>query len=129
MTTPRSRPRTCLLALAAASSLAVALIAPAVHAASSAPATKCDISKVATSLGPTEVTSLKVTNVTCANAVKVVKAFHACRLEHGASGRCVKLVKGYACGEQRYNAGPQFTSKTTCRKNGKTVVHNYTQVV
>jgi hypothetical protein len=130
MTIPRSHPRPGALTLAAASALAVAFAAPAVHAAPSAHvarAKKCDISKVATSLGPTQVTSLKVSKVTCDNGISVVRAFHKCRLEHGTSGRCVKLVKGYACIEERHNAGPQFTAKVTCKKKKKSVVHNYTQ--
>jgi hypothetical protein len=128
MTIPHSR--AAMVAIAATSALA--LSAPALHAAPAAHAagaTKCDISKVATTLGPTEVTSLKVTKVSCKNGISVVRAFHKCRLAHGTSGRCVTLVKGYACNEIRQNAGPQFTSKVTCKKKKKTVVHNYTQVV
>lgn len=127
MTIPRSRPRIgALILLAIACCLAVALAAPS---ASLAKSTSCDITDVAGTLGPTSVSWLKVSNVTCAKGIKVVRAFHQCRLANGTSGRCVKLVKGYACNEQRQNAGPSFTAKVTCKKARKTVSHNYMQVI
>lgn len=133
MTIPRSRPRIgAFILLAMACCLAVALAAPVVHAAPSASlakSTSCDITDVASTLGPTSVTSLKVSNVTCGKGIKVVRAFQQCRLANGTSGRCVKLVKDYACNEQRQNAGPSFTAKVTCKKGRKTVSHNYTQVI
>lgn len=130
-----------LLAVAAvlalcAGALAAVLAAPAVGAAPAAQAARarprlrsCDISDVADRLGPTEVTSLKVTGVRCAAGISVVRAFHACRLKNGPSGRCVRLVKDYACIEQRTNAPTQFSALVTCRKRSKTVVHRYTQVL
>jgi hypothetical protein len=91
--------------------------------------TTCDISQVADRLGPTSVTSLKVTHLRCGRGISVVRAFHACRLANGPSGRCVRLVKGYACGEIRTNSPTQFSSTVTCRKDRATVVHRYTQVI
>jgi hypothetical protein len=136
MTIPHLRRLTGLLALVAASALAVALVAPTVDAASvahgaraKAHAKSCDISKVADALGPTSVTSLKVTRTTCKKGIAVVKAFHRCRLKHGTSGRCVKLVKGYACAEIRSNGPTQFSANVTCRKDGATVSHHYTQTI
>ena len=103
---------------------------PVSHAARArARPTTCDISGVADSLGPTSVTSLKVLHVRCGRAIPVVRAFHSCRLANGPSGRCVRLVRGYACGEIRSNGPTQFTSTTTCRKDSASIVHRYTQVV
>lgn len=90
-------------------------------------AATCDISKVATTLGPTSVTALSVTKTTCKNGIAVVKAFHACRLKNGVSGRCVKKVKGYACREVRTNGPSQFTATVTCSKGKARVKHAYTQ--
>jgi hypothetical protein len=130
MTISRLRPRVGLLALL----LASALIAPTVHAAPSAHAARasarpktCDISKVSDRLGPTSVTSLKVLHVRCDRAISVVRAFHNCRLANGTSGRCVRLVKGYACSEIRTNGPTQFSATATCKKDRATIVHRYTQ--
>lgn len=130
MTTSRLHPRLALLACALTSALLLLAIgsAPAAHAAR-ARYKSCDISDVATRLGPTEVTSLKVLNLRCGAGISVVRAFHACRLKNGPSGRCVKLVKGYACREQRTSSPTQFNATVTCSKDRKSVVHRYTQVV
>ena len=140
MTIPRLRPLLGLLALAAACALTAVLAAPSVHAAPTAQlarararprprTTTCDLTGIADRLGPTTVTSLKVTGLRCGRGVSVVKAFHACRLANGVSGRCVRLVKGYACGEIRTNGPTQFSATATCRKDSATVVHRYTQNV
>jgi hypothetical protein len=102
--------------------------ASAAHAARARPRS-CDVSKVAGRLGPTSVTSLKVLNVSCRTGISVVRAFHACRLKNGPSGRCVRLVMGYACMEQRTNAPTQINGTVTCRKRSATVTHRYTQSV
>ncbi len=137
MTISRLRPLAVAAVLAlCAGALAIVLVAPAVGAPPSARAARarprlrsCDISDQADRLGPTEVTSLKVAGVRCATGVSVVKAFHACRLKNGPSGRCVRLVKDYACMEQRTSGPTQFSALVTCRKRAKTVVHRYTQVL
>ena len=109
--------------------LTAALFALTIDGASAARARprSCDISKVADRLGPTSVTSLKVLNVSCRTGISVVRAFHACRLKNGPSGRCVRLVMGYACMEQRTNAPTQINGTVTCRKRSATVTHRYTQ--
>lgn len=136
MTILRIRPLAGVLTLVLASALMAVLTASTVdaatdaHAARAKPSPKtCDISEVADTLGPTSVTSLKVVKAKCAAGISVVKAFHACRLANGPSGRCVKLVKGYACGEIRTNGPTQFSATATCKKDNKSVVHRYTQVV
>lgn len=135
MTIPRSRSLLGVLALILACALTAALTASTVGAAPAHTAraraarpTTCDISGVADRLGPTSVTSLKVTHLRCGRGIAVVRAFHACRLANGPSGRCVRLVNGYACGEIRTNGPTQFSATATCRKNRATVVHRYTQV-
>jgi hypothetical protein len=128
--TPTRRSPAGLLALVLASALAVVLAvfaADAAHAKKPKPKT-CDISAVAEQLGPTRVTSLKVTKTDCAAGKKVVKAYHACRLKNGVSGRCVVKVKEYACREQRTTYPGQFSALVTCTKGEKTVTHRYDQV-
>lgn len=136
MTTSRSRPLLGVLALLLACALTAALTASTVGAAPAHSAraraarpTSCDISQVADRLGPTSVTSLKVTHLRCGRGISVVRAFHACRLANGPSGRCVRLVRGYACGEIRTNGPTQFSATATCRKDRAIVVHKYTQVI
>ena len=133
MTIPHLRPLVGLLALVLACALTAASTAGAASAPHNARAraarpTTCDISQVADRLGPTSVTSLKVTHLRCGRGIAVVRAFHSCRLANGPSGRCVRLVNGYACGEIRTNGPTQFSSTVTCRKNRASVVHRYTQV-
>lgn len=136
MTISRPRSFAGLLALASASALAAAVAVPVVDAAPVAHAARasarpktCDISSVADRLGPTSVTSLKVTNTRCDRGISVVRAFHSCRLAHGTTGRCVRLVKGYACAEIRTSTPAQFSATVTCTKDRARVVHRYTQVV
>jgi hypothetical protein len=133
MTIPSLRPLSGLVPVLAALAVAVSAVtanaAPSAHAArAGARPTTCDVSRVADRLGPTSVTSLKVLHVRCGRAIPVVRAFHACRLANGPSGRCVRLVKGYACGEIRTNGPTQFTATATCRKGRASIVHRYTQV-
>jgi hypothetical protein len=135
MTITRPRPLAGLATVLAA--LAVALTAFTAHAAAaphaararSARPTTCDISGVADRLGPTSVTSLKVLHVRCGRAIPVVRAFHSCRLANGPSGRCVRLVRGYACRETRSNGPTQFSATVTCSKDRASIVHRYTQVI
>jgi hypothetical protein len=134
MTIARIRPlaglATALAVLAVALTALTAHAAPVSHAArASARFTTCDISGVADRLGPTSVTSLKVSHLRCGRAIPVVRAFHACRLANGPSGRCVRLVRGYACGEVRSNGPTELTSTATCRKDRATIVHRYTQTI
>jgi hypothetical protein len=132
MTISRSRALTGALTTLLLTAALLALTIGGVSAAHAARARSrsCDISKVADRLGPTSVTSLKVLNVSCRTGVAVVRAFHACRLKNGPSGRCVRLVMGgYACMEQRTNAPTQITGTVTCRKSRASVIHRYTQVL
>ena len=122
----RNALRTCPLVLVI---VAAALPSPAgaSSAQASAAAKKCDITKVATTLGPTQVTSLSVKKTTCKTGIAVVKAYHRCRTAKGVSGRCVKKVQGYACREQRTTGPTEFSATVTCVKGKVTVKHAYRQ--
>jgi hypothetical protein len=140
MTIPRLHPLAGVLALVLATLLTAALVVPTVHAAPRAQTARararatprpkaCDLAGVADRLGPTSVSSLKVVGVRCDVGISVVRAFHACRLANGTSGRCVRLVRGYACAEIRTNGPAQFSASVTCRKDRASVAHRYTQIV
>lgn len=88
-------------------------------------ATKCTVPEYP---GNGEYTSLKVTKTTCAEGVKVAKAFYTCRTKHGPLGRCVSKVRGYACNEQRSMTTPgEFAGKATCSKGKRKVAIGYDQ--
>jgi hypothetical protein len=77
------------------------------------------------SYGTTYVTYISVSNTSCRNGKKLIRAYHACR--PGKSGKC-SSVSGYSCSERRYNKGPaSYDSNVTCKKGDKTVKHTYTQ--
>jgi hypothetical protein len=117
MSLPRS---SVLLAVLAASLLAAA---PA-----SAATRTCNIQREWTTFGVTYVTQLKVTNTTCANGKKVVRAFHKCRKAHGGvKGRCPNRVLGYRCTETRTSGPAQFSSEVLCKYGTRRVKHFYTQ--
>ena len=129
-TLPRmSLPRSSAAALAAAALLAVPLALPA-----QATTTDCtkQIQRNSDSYGPSYVTSLKVTNTTCARGKEVVRAFHKCRHRHGGrDGRCPSSARpeGYKCTETRNKIATQLTGKVTCRKGTARVVHTYTEFI
>jgi hypothetical protein len=127
MTIPRSRPLAGLLTLVAAGALTAAL--PVASVARTPRTTTCDVAPLVGRVGTATVSSLKVTGARCAAAISVVKAFHTCRLANGPSGRCVRLVLGYACGELRSNSPTQFSATATCSKSRgrKKIVQHYTQ--
>jgi hypothetical protein len=96
---------------------------PAVHAAG-----KCSIKGQERKLGPTYVTSLSVSHVSCSTGKSLVKAYYNCRVKAGGvKGRCVKRVSGYACSEKRSGISVQFNASVTCKNGKKVVKHSYTQ--
>ena len=113
--------RTTALALL----IAVAALAPSASAGPVAHASKsCDPGDTR-SYGTTYVTSISVSNTSCRNGKRLIRAYHACR--PGKSGKCPS-VKGYSCSEHRFNKGrTSYDSNVTCRKGGRTVKHTYTQ--
>jgi len=116
MLTPRS--------IAVATLACFALIA----APASAATRNCNVQNDAGTYGVTYVTSLKVTNVTCARGKRVVRAFHRCRKANGGiKGRCATRVLGFRCTEDRSAIATQFSSRVVCRDGTRRVVHTYTQ--
>jgi len=109
---------------------AAAVAALAVPAAASA-ATTCKLSlSTARHMGPTYVTVLRVTGTSCANGVKVTRAFHTCRLKKGKRGRCTTKVLGYTCTDRRPSSESiptQFTGHVTCKRGRARVTHEYQQ--
>jgi hypothetical protein len=98
---------------------------PAVHAAG-----KCKLSSSEQrgGLGPTYVTSLSVSHVSCKTGKSLVKAYYKCRVKAGGvKGRCVKKVSGYSCRETRSGISVQFNASVTCKRGKKVVKHSYTQ--
>ncbi|MEA2221312.1 MAG: hypothetical protein QOJ35_3938 [Solirubrobacteraceae bacterium] len=122
-----SRPIRRIATLAAVAAAGAALAIPA----SSGAATTCKLSlKTARSLGPTYVTQLKVSGTTCANGVKVTRAYQTCRLKHGKKGHCTTRVLGYSCTDRRpasETIPTQFTGHVTCRRGDARVTHVYQQ--
>jgi hypothetical protein len=117
------RPRSSLLAAGALA--AALLVAPA-----SAATRNCDVQRDSGSFGVTYVTSLKVTNTSCASGKKVVRAFTKCRKAHGGiNGRCPASTRvlGYRCRETRSAIPTQFSSKVVCTAGARRVVFTYTQ--
>jgi hypothetical protein len=93
---------------------------------------RCNISGQQRDLGASYVTSLKVDNTSCRKGKKVVRHFHACRINAGgANGKCHREVVGFSCHEHRFDAVPhvQYNSRVTCVDGGKRVKHTYTQNV
>jgi hypothetical protein len=104
--------------------VAVAALAPSASAGPVAHASKtCSVGD-SRSYGTTYVTSISVSNTSCRNGKRLIRAYHACR--PGKSGKCPS-VKGYSCSEKRTVGRTQYDSRVTCRNGDKTVKHGYTQ--
>jgi hypothetical protein len=110
---------------------AVATVAALAAPASSDAASTCKLSLTqARHMGPTYVTLLKVSGTSCANGIKVTKAFQSCRLKHGKKGRCTTKVLGYSCSDRRpadETIPTQFTGHVTCKKGSARISHDYQQ--
>ena len=104
--------------------IAVAALAPSASAGPVATASKsCGVGDTR-SYGTTYVITISVSNTSCRNGKRLIRAYHACR--PGKSGKCPS-VKGYSCSEKRTTGTTQYDSRVTCRKGDKTVKHTYTQ--
>jgi hypothetical protein len=104
--------------------IAVAALAPGASAGPVAHASKtCSVGD-SRSYGTTYVIAISVSNTSCRNGKRLIRAYHACR--PGKSGKCPS-VKGYSCSEKRTVGRTQYDSRVTCRKGDKTVKHGYTQ--
>lgn len=118
-----------LCAIVVTGAITILGTASAAQAAPTASASKtCSVAGREATFGPTSVTSLSVTGVTCAEGEKVVRAYYRCRLaSRSVSGRCVRLVRRFACREIRTTGPTEFSASVTCTKRGATVRHRYTQ--
>lgn len=108
--------------------LGTASAAQAAPTASASKAKSCSVAGRETTFGPTSISALSVSGVSCREGEKVVRAFQRCRVASGSvSGRCVRVVRRFACRETRTTGPTEFTASVTCSKRGATVRHRYTQ--
>jgi hypothetical protein len=117
------------LVAAAIAALAAALLL-GLGSQSAVAATSCHLSPYQQRhLGTTYVLSVKVKGVGCTKAKKVVKAYHACRHEHGKAGKCSRKVSGgWKCSDKRFNViAIQYDAKMTCKKGTARIFSTYTQ--
>lgn len=103
---------------------------PSAHASVSY--TACNIDGKQQNLGTSYVTALKVAGVGCPKAEKVIKAYHNCRHENGAAGKCTHKVLGFSCkdGKRQGVPGVQYNATAKCRKvanDSKRIKSPYTQ--
>ena len=104
--------------------IAVVVLAPSASAGPVAHASKsCDPGDTR-SYGTTYVITINVSNTSCRNGKRLIRAYHACR--PGKSGKCPS-VKGYSCSEKRDKGVTSYDSRVTCRKGSRAVKHSYTQ--
>jgi hypothetical protein len=91
-------------------------------------AAKCSLAGKDRDLGPTYVTALSTTGVSCAKGESVVRSYYRCRVRNGGKkGRCTSRVQGFSCTETRESIPTQFDAKVRCRKGDQRVNHSYTQ--
>jgi hypothetical protein len=92
-------------------------------------AAACKVPGGGRGLGPTYVTSLRVSGTSCSSGVRLVKAYYRCRSRDGGRrGTCKGKVNGYRCSERRSNViRTQFDARVSCRKGSARVNHAYTQ--
>ncbi|MEA2270316.1 MAG: hypothetical protein QOD55_554 [Solirubrobacteraceae bacterium] len=117
--------------------VAAAALLPAVDAAAAGDAAnvvptaleRCSLAGQDRRLGPTYVTSLRVENVGCATAKRLVRAYYSCRVRNGGrKGTCRSTVLGYRCRETRLDAiETQFDATVRCTRGSRKVNHSYTQ--
>ena len=97
---------------------------------SSASLSSCDINGKQQNLGASYVTTIQVAKVDCAQAEKVVVAYHGCRQKNGgAGGTCDTAVMGFTCteGARQSVPGVQFNATADCRKGDAEIKSSYTQ--
>lgn len=71
-------------------------------------------------LGASYVYTLRVRNLGCDKAKRLVKKYHACRHDNGGADGTCKSVKGYSCNEKILDESPQqFSAKAKCVKGSK----------
>ena len=107
--------------------LLAGLAALVLAAPSSAAAKTCNIASVQRKLGPTYVTSLQVSHVSCTGGKALVRAYYRCRKANGGVKGTCRHAHGYSCREKRTSIRTQFSAKVTCRSGTREVLHTYTQ--
>jgi hypothetical protein len=102
-----------------------AAASPAAHTA----ATKCGFHGLEQEhLGPSYLTSLTVSGVSCSTGKKLVRAYYRCRIhEGGVHGHCKRTVMGFHCSEHRTGISIQFNARVKCTRGRAQVIHTYTQ--
>ena len=91
---------------------------------------QCNINGKQQNLGASYVTSIEVAAVSCAQAEKVIIAYHRCRLSNGgAGGTCKSAVVGFTCteGSRQEVPGVQYYASVDCRKGATEIKSAYTQ--
>ena len=97
---------------------------------SGAALSSCNINGKQQNLGASYVTSIDVATVSCAQAEKVIVAYHRCRLANGgAGGTCKTAVLGFNCteGSRQSVPGVQYNATVECRKGDSQIKSTYTQ--
>jgi hypothetical protein len=97
---------------------------------STASLSSCDINGKQQNLGASYVTTIQVAKVDCAQAEKVVTAYHGCRRQNGgAGGTCDTPVMGFNCteGPRQSVPGVQFNAIADCHKGDAEIKSSYTQ--
>jgi hypothetical protein len=123
----RTLPLVALAVLAIAATTAPPALAGSDGPTASA-AARCSLSGKERKLGPTYVTSLSVTRVSCATGERIVKDYYRCRVRDGGrKGRCDSRIRGFRCTEKRESISTQFDARVSCRKGKARVRHDYTQ--
>jgi hypothetical protein len=107
---------------------AAGIVAENADGAVASSAGSCNITGKQRNQGPTYLTSLSVSGVSCSTGLSVVRAYYACRLHSGGvKGYCHSRVLGFRCSEKRVGIPIQFDSKVTCARGTARVYHTYTQ--
>jgi hypothetical protein len=116
--------RFCIVALAAASTLAAA---PSALAAPAHGAKACSAPDYP---GSGYFTNLRVTSTSCGKGRKVARAHHSCRRANGVKGRCHHRVLGFKCRERRPASAripTQYSARVKCKRGGRRVRFVYQQ--
>ncbi len=120
-----------LVAAVIAAFAAALLVALAAQPSVAAATKSCHLSSSEQNghLGTTYVLNVKVKKVGCTKAKKVIKAYHACRHEHGKAGKCSRKVSGgWKCSDKRFDKIPtQYDAHATCKKGTARIFSTYTQ--
>jgi hypothetical protein len=97
---------------------------------STASLSSCNIDGKQQNLGASYVTTIEVAKIDCAQAEKVVTAYHDCRRQNGgAGGTCATPVMGFDCteGARQSVPGVQFNATADCHKGDAEIKSSYTQ--